>query len=96
MSFSAVEDKVIVKVAKMEETTTGGLFIPDSSSSLPDQGTVVATGPGRYTASGAFIANTVKVGDKVLFSPRSAQSIEIEGEDYLIFLNEHIMAIFKD
>jgi len=94
--FNALDDKVIVKVAQVEETTESGLFIPDTASSMPDQGTVVAVGPGRYSATGAFIENTVKVGDRVLFNARAAQSIELEGEDYLIFLNEHILAILTD
>ena len=96
MSFNAVDDKVIVKIAKMEETTESGLFIPDSIASMPDQGTVVATGPGRYTSTGVFLENTVKVGDKVLFNARAAQSIELDGEDVLIFLNEHILAVVTD
>ena len=96
MSFNAVEDKVIVKIAQVEETTESGLFIPDTVASMPDQGTVVAAGPGRYTSTGVFLPNTVKVGDKVLFNARAAQRIELEGEDYLIFLNEHILAILTD
>lgn len=96
MSFNAIDDKVIIKVAKVEETTRGGLFIPDSSASMPDQGVVVATGPGRYAGNGTLIANSVKVGDKVVFNTRAAQSIELEGEEYLIFLNEHILAIITD
>lgn len=96
MSFNAVDDKVIVKIAKVEETTESGLFIPDSVASMPDQGTVVATGPGRYTANGTFLENTVKVGDKVLFNARAAQRIDLEDEEYLIFLNEHILAILTD
>lgn len=96
MSFNAVEDKVIVKTLEIEEKTESGLFIPDTATSMPDQGTVVATGPGRYSANGTFIENTVKVGDRVLFNPRAAQRLELDGEEYLIFLNEHILAIVTD
>jgi chaperonin GroES len=96
MSFNAVEDKVIVKIAKVEEATESGLFIPDTATSMPDQGTVVSAGPGRYTSTGVFMPNTVSVGDRVMFSARAAQRIELEGEDYLIFLNEHILAIVTD
>jgi len=96
MSFNAIEDKVIVKVAEIEEKTESGLFIPDTATSMPDQGVVVAAGPGRYSASGAFIESTVKAGDRVLFNARAAQRIELEGEEYLIFLNEHILAILTD
>jgi chaperonin GroES len=95
MSFNAVEDKVIIKVSKVEETTTGGLFIPDTATSMPDQGTVVASGPGRYSENGTLIPNTVKVGDTVVYNPRAAQKLELEGEEYLVFLNEHILAIIE-
>ena len=96
MSFNAIEDKVIVKTLKVEETTSSGLFLPDAASSMPDQGTVVSAGPGRHTLSGAFIPMTVKVGDRVLFNARAAQKIELEGEEYLIFLNDHILAIVEE
>jgi len=96
MTFNAIEDKVIVKIAKVEETTDSGLFIPDSIANIPDQGTVVAVGPGRYTSTGAFMASTVSVGDRVVFSARHAQRIELDGEEYLIFLNEHILATITD
>jgi len=96
MAFNAVEDKVIIKVAQVEEKTESGLFIPDTATSMPDQGTVVAAGPGRYSANGTFIENTVKVGDRVLFNARAAQRLELDGEEYLIFLNEHILAVITD
>jgi chaperonin GroES len=96
MSFNAIEDKVIIKVAQSEETTAGGLFIPDYASSAPDQGVVVAAGPGRVNEFGAFIPNNVSVGDKVLYNARAAQRIELDGEEYLVFLSEHILAIVTE
>jgi chaperonin GroES len=96
MSFNAVQDKVIVKLIKVEETTRGGLVLPDTATSMPDQGTVVAVGPGRYSDNGTFHPTTVEVGDRVVFNVRAAQKIEIEDEEYLIFLNEHILAVITD
>lgn len=96
MSFNATEDKVIVKALKVEETTNSGLFLPDASSSMPDQGIVVSAGPGRHTLGGAFIPVNVSVGDRVLFNTRAAQKIELDGEEYLIFLNDHILAIVEE
>ena len=96
MSFNALEDKVIVKVAQVEKTTDSGLFIPDTATSMPDQGTVVATGPGRYANNGTLVPNSVQVGDRVLFNARAAQRIDLEGEEYLIFLNDHILATLTD
>ena len=89
MSFQALEDKVIIKVAIVEEKTESGLFIPDT-------GVVVAVGPGRISSNGTLIPATVKVGDKVIFEQRAAQRLEIEEEEYLVFLNDHILAIVED
>jgi len=93
MMINAMEDKVIVKVAELEEKTESGLFIPDSAVGLPDEGTVVAVGPGRYSFNGTLIPTGISVGDKVIFNRRAAQKVEIEDEEYLIFLAEHILAI---
>lgn len=96
MAFIAMEDKVILKVAEAAETTVGGLIIPDSASEVPDQGIVVAVGPGRTSFSGTLIPTGISVGDKVLFTKRAAQSIDVDGEEYLVFLAEHILAIVTD
>ena len=96
MSFNAMEDKVILKVAETTETTIGGLIIPDGASEAPDQGVVVAVGPGRTTFTGQVISTGISVGDRVLFNKRAAQKIELEGEEYLVFLAEHILAIVTD
>ena len=94
--INALDDKVILKVAESAETTIGGLIIPDGASEAPDQGTVVAVGPGRTSFNGTLIPTGISVGDKVLFNKRAAQKIELEGEDYLVFLAEHILAIVTD
>jgi chaperonin GroES len=96
MPFTAMEDKVILKVAESKETTVGGLIIPDSASEMPDQGVVVAVGPGRTSFNGTIIPTGISVGDKVLFNKRAAQAIDIDGEEYLVFLAEHILAIVTD
>ena len=96
MSFNALEDKVILKLVEIEETTQSGLIIPDSATEIPTQGTVVAVGPGRITANGTLIPTGINVGDRVIFNKRGGQLIEIEGEEYLIFLAEHILATVTD
>ena len=96
MAFNALEDKVIIKIAKVEETTQGGLYIPDSATALPDIGEVVAVGPGRPDMNGNLIPTGIKVGDKVMFTRRAAQKVEIEDEEYLVFLVEHILALVED
>ena len=94
--IKALDDKVILKVAESAETTIGGLIIPDGASETPDQGIVVAVGPGRKAFDGTVIPTNINVGDKVLFNKRAAQSIDIDGEDYLVFLTEHILAVITD
>jgi chaperonin GroES len=96
MSFQALEDKVIIKVAIVEEKTESGLFIPDTATAVPDTGIVVAVGPGRTSSTGVLIPPSVKVGDTVIFEQRAAQRLEIEEQEYLVFLNDHILAIVED
>jgi len=96
MSLTALEDKVIIKIAKVEETTESGFYIPESAVSLPDQGTVVAVGPGRITSTGVLLPTGISVGDVVLFNRRAAQRITVDEEDYLVFLAEHILGIFTE
>ena len=94
--FNALDNKVIIKVADTTETTVGGLFIPDSATSLPDTGIVVAVGPGVYSSNGTLMPTGISVGDKVYFERRAAQRVEIEDEEYLVFLSDHILAIIED
>ena len=94
--INAIDNKVILKVAETTETTVGGLIIPDSAASLPDIGVVVAVGPGRVAGNGTLIPTGISVGDKVYFERRAAQRVEIEEEEYLVFLSDHILAIVED
>lgn len=96
MSINALDDKVIIKVAKVEETTESGFYIPDTAMAMPDQGVVVAVGPGRTTNTGTLLPTGISVGDVVLFNRRAAQKIEVDDEEYLVFLSEHILGIFTE
>jgi len=96
MSFTVLEDKVVIKIAQVEETTESGLYIPDSAAAMPETGVVVAVGPGRVTSNGTLLPTGISVGDTVVFSKRSAQKIVIEDEDYLVFLSDHILAIVEN
>lgn len=96
MSFNALENKVIIKIDVVEEKTESGLYIPDTATAMPETGTVVAVGPGRVAANGQLIPTGIVVGDKVLFERRAAQKVEIEDEEYLVFLTDHILAIVED
>jgi chaperonin GroES len=94
--FNALNNKVIIKVAETAEATVNGLIIPDSAASLPDIGVVVAVGPGIHSLDGTLMPTGISVGDKVYFERRAAQRIEIEDEEYLVFLSDHILAIIED
>jgi chaperonin GroES len=96
MAFNALEDKVFIKIDEVEEVTESGLYIPDSASAMPETGTIVSVGPGRYASNGTLIPTNLKVGDKVVFERRAAQRLEIEDEEYLVFLADHILAIVEE
>jgi chaperonin GroES len=93
MPFNALENKVIIKIAVVEETTQSGLFIPDSATAMPEAGVVVSVGPGKTAMDGSIIPTGINVGDTVLFERRAAQKVELDEEEYLVFLTDHILAI---
>ena len=93
MSFQALEDKVIIKVAVVEEKTESGLFIPDTATAVPDTGIVVAVGDGKVLDSGTKITMNVKVKDKVVFGKYSGQTVKLDGKEYLIMREEDILGV---
>ena len=86
ISLTPLEDKIIVKQAEAETQTASGLFIPDNAKEKPQQGEVLAVGPGRRN-------DAVKVGDKVLYSKYGGTEVHYQGEDYLIVSARDILAI---
>ncbi|MFA3783232.1 co-chaperone GroES [Melioribacteraceae bacterium 4301-Me] len=88
-------DRVIVKPKEAEETTKGGIILPDTAKEKPIEGTVVAVGPGRITDEGKEIKMSVKVGDTVLYGKYSGTEVKIEGEEYLIMRESDIYGIVK-
>ncbi len=93
MNLKPLADRVIVRALEAEEKTAGGLYIPDSAKEKPQQGEIVAVGPGRTAEDGKAIAMEVKVGDKVLYGKYSGTEVSVEGEDYLIMRENDIFAI---
>ena len=91
ISLTPLEDKIIVKQAEAETQTASGLFIPDNAT--PQQGEVLAVGPGRRNDAGERIPVDVKVGDKVLYSKYGGTEVHYQGEDYLIVSARDILAI---
>lgn len=88
MKMKPISDRVVVKVAPAEETTKGGIIIPDTAKEKPQKGEIVAVGSGK---DGNLM--TVQVGDTVLFGKYAGQKIEFEGEEYLIMREDEILVI---
>ena len=84
IKLTPLEDKIIVKQAEAQTQTASGLYIPDNAKEKPQQGEVLAVGPGRRDDKGERIPMDVKVGDKVLYSKYGGTEVHYEGEDYLI------------
>ena len=93
IKLTPLEDKIIVKQAEAQTQTASGLYIPDNAKEKPQQGEVLAVGPGRRDDKGERIPMGVKVGDKVLYSKYGGTEVHYEGEDYLIVGARDILAI---
>jgi len=90
-----LHDRVIVKPKEAEETTKGGIILPDTAKEKPIEGTVVAVGDGKMTDDGKTIKLSVKVGDTVLYGKYSGTEVKIDGEEYLIMRESDIYGIVK-
>ncbi len=93
MNLTPLHDRVIVKPAEPEETTKGGIIIPDTAKEKPMQGEIIAVGEGRIADDGKKIPMCVKKGDKVLYGKYSGTEVTIDGEDYLIMREADILAV---
>jgi chaperonin GroES len=91
--FRPLHDRVVVKRVDAEEKTKGGIIIPDTAKEKPQQGEIVAVGPGGRDEDGKLIPIDVKAGDKVLFGKWSGTEVVLEGEDLLIMKESDIMGI---
>ena len=95
MKIRPLHDRVIVKRLEEERKTASGIVIPDTATEKPDQGEVLAVGPGKKDDSGKNIALDVKVGDRVLFGKYAGQSVKVEGEEILVMREEDIMGVVE-
>ena len=94
MSLKPLEDRIVVKPGDAEETTASGLVIPDTAKEKPQQGEVLAAGPGRRSEqSGEIIPLGVSVGDTVVYSKYGGTEITIDGEDLLILNGRDVLAV---
>jgi chaperonin GroES len=93
-SLQPLEDRIVVKPSEEEETTASGLVIPDTAKERPQEGEVIAVGPGRFNEDGdERVPMDVKVGDKVIYSKYGGTEVKIEGDDYLILSARDVLAI---
>jgi chaperonin GroES len=92
MNLQPLEDRIVVRPAEAEEMTVSGLVIPDSAKEKPQQGAVLAVGPGRRSESGDLIPTDVAVGDTVVYSKYGGTEINIDGEDLLILSSRDVLA----
>ncbi|POR48813.1 chaperonin GroES [Paraburkholderia eburnea] len=93
MSLRPLHDRVIVKRLDQETRTASGLVIPDSAAEKPDQGEVLAVGPGRRDNDGRRIAPDLSVGDRVLFGKYAGQTVKVDGNELLVLREEDIVAV---
>jgi chaperonin GroES len=96
MKFRPLHDRVVVKRIEAEEKTAGGIIIPDTAKEKPQQGEVVAVGPGGRDEAGKLVPIDLQVGDRVLFGKWSGTEVEIDGTEYLIMKENDIMGVLVE
>ncbi|MBO5658939.1 MAG: co-chaperone GroES [Duodenibacillus sp.] len=93
MQIRPLHDRVIVKRLEVERTTLGGIILPDTAGEKPDQGEVIAVGPGKRDEAGKLIPMDVQVGDRVLFGKYSGQTVKVDGQELLVMREDDIMGV---
>lgn len=96
MKFHPLHDRVVVRRIDAEEKTAGGIIIPDTAKEKPQQGEVLAVGPGKRDEAGKLVALDVRPGDQILFGKWSGTEVKIDGEDLLIMKEDDIMGVVED
>ena len=95
MAFKPLHDRVLVRRVESDDTTKGGLIIPETAKEKPQEGEVIATGEGARKDSGELIAMAVKEGDKILFGKWSGTEVTIDSEEYLIMKESDILGVMS-
>ena len=95
MAFRPLHDRVAVKRVNQEEKTAGGIIIPDTAQEKPQEGEIVAVGPGARGEDGKVHAPDVKVGDRVLFGKWSGTEVKIDGQELMIMKESDIMGVLE-
>src|SRR4026209_1895414 len=95
MTFRPLEDRIVVRRTEAEEKSVGGIIIPDTAKEKPQEGEVIAAGPGARNEAGQLQPLDVKVGDRILFGKWSGTEIRLDGEDLLIMKESDVMGIIE-
>ena len=93
MKFRPLHDRVLIESLESEEKTAGGIIIPDTAKEKPQEGKVIAVGPGAKSEDGKTIPMDVKVGDRVLFGKWSGTEVKVDGKEYSIMKESDIMGV---
>lgn len=93
VKFRPMDDRVLIEVCKAEETTTGGIILPDTAREKPQRGMIISTGPGKLLDSGNRGEMDVKVGDEVFYGRYAGTEIEMDGEKYVVLRESEILAV---
>ncbi len=96
MHIRPLHDRIIVKRVEAQRTTASGIVIPDTAAEKPEQGEVIAVGPGKRDDKGTLIAMDIKVGDRVLFGKYAVQTVKVEGEELLVMREDDVMGVIED
>ncbi len=95
MKFRPLYDRILVERVELEETTKGGIILPDTAKEKPQQGKVIAVGQGKRTEDGKIIPLEVKAGTMILFGKYSGSEVKIEGTEYLIMREDDVLGIVE-
>lgn len=96
MALQPLNDRIIVRRSDPETRTASGIVIPDSAGEKPEQGEVIAVGPGRRNDKGDLITPAVRVGDRIIFGKYSGQTVKVDGTELLVIREEDVFAIVTD
>jgi chaperonin GroES len=96
MKFRPLHDRVVIERIEAEATTAGGIIIPDTAQEKPQQGKVIAVGPGGRDESGKLIPVDLKVGDRILFGKWSGTEVKIDAVEYLIMKESDVMGVLVE
>jgi chaperonin GroES len=95
MKFRPLHDLVVVRRIESDDRTAGGIIIPDTAKEKPQEGEIIAVGPGARDEAGKLVPLDVKAGDRILFGKWSGTEVKIDGQDYLIMKESDVMGILE-